>query len=221
MNIRDHSNLNALDHIRPSGKARLFDYVALDLETTGLNPKTESIIWFGAIRIRRGNIVLGDIFNEIVRPTNIINPNSIQYHGIVPEMVSTARLLDDAFDDFIRYVGVDIIIAHHARFDMAFLNKLMIKKYNFPMQNLVLDTLLLSREILFPAHHVYPFGINLKSKHLSLHEITKHYGVDDMYYRHTAIGDALAAGLIFQRVLSKIERQGIDSLRTLINRGAV
>lgn len=221
LNIHDNLNLSALDHIKASTKARLFDYVVIDLETTGLNPEIESIIWFGAFRIRKGNILLGDHFNELAKPTTDIKPSSMKYHGIVPEMVSTARDVGDIFDDFIRYIGVDIIIAHYARFDMAFLNRLMKKRYNFPIQNLVLDTFILSKEILFPPHHVYPFGIDLKSKQLSLHEMTKHYGVDNIYYRHTAIGDALAAGLIFQRILSKIEQQGRGSLRTLIKVGAV
>ena len=220
LNIHDNLNLAALDHIKPSKKGRLFDYVVIDLETTGLDPQTDSIIWFGAFRIKGGNILLGDHFNELAKPSTDIKPSSMRYHGIVPEMVSTARAVGDVFDDFIQYIGTDIIIAHYARFDMAFLNRLMKKRYNLTIQNLVLDTFLLSKEILFPPH-IYPFGINLNLKQLSLHEMAKHYGVDDIYYRHTAIGDALAAGLIFQRILSKIEQEGRGSLKTLINVGAI
>jgi DNA polymerase III epsilon subunit family exonuclease len=163
---------------------------------------------------------LGNVFHDLIRPGIRIPPSSIKIHGIVPDMVYNARQIDDVFDDFLSFIGVDILIAHNACFDLGFLNAVMKRKFAFPIQNLTLDTLLLCKEIAFPSHHMYPYGINLRSIEFSLDAIAKHYGID-LYHRHTALGDALAAGMIFQRVLTKAESQGRGKLKTLIKHGAI
>jgi len=220
-NISDlaRSNLTALDHIDVNKEARSFGYVIVDLETTGLNLKYDQVLSIGAFRVVDSRIRLGDMFNRLVNPGRYLNPESIKVHEIVPDMLSEASPLSVVLDDFLSFLGTDILVAHYAAFDLHFLNTSMRNKYEFPLQNLVLDTIPLCRNIAFPPHH-YPYGIDLNSVPSSLDEIAKHFGID-IFQRHTAIGDALATAMILQRVIARSERVGKGKLKDLIKAGAL
>jgi len=212
---RARNNLNSLDHISLNNNIRSYNYAVIDLETTGLDFKNDEILSIGAIRVIDGRIQLGDIFNELVKSSIYIPPSSIKIHKIVPEMVSDALPIKEVFYNFLEYLGDNIIVAHNARFDMNFLNILMKKYYGFLLQNLVLDTMHMCRNIIFPPHHQYPYGIDLNSKQYGLDGITKYLGID-IYQRHTAIGDAFATAMVFQRVISRLEKLEQYQLKTLI-----
>ena len=186
----------------------------VDLETTGLNLAHDRVVSVGAYRMVEGHIRLGEVFNELVNPGRDIPPSSIKIHGIVPDLVAEARSAWEVFKDFLPFLGVDVLVAHHARFDLHFINKVMRRSFGFPLQNLVLDTVLACRAIAFPPDP-YPYGIDLDHRQYSLYNVAKYFGIE-IHQRHTALGDALATAMIFQRILVRLEEMGRDSLRNLI-----
>ena len=143
-------NLKALDSLDGSRPARSYSYVAVDLETTGLDLSQSRILSIGAVRIREGRIHMVRMFNQLVNPGMDIPPESITIHGIVPEMVKNAPSGPEVINLFLEYLGDDILMAHHAAFDLNFLNLLMLGCHGFYLQNLVIDTRLLYRHILLP-----------------------------------------------------------------------
>lgn len=212
-------NLAALDHIDVSEDARSFRYVVVDLETTGLSLRYDQVLSVGAFRIVDSRVKLGEMFNRLVNPGRYIHPDSIKVHEIVPDMLAEASPLSDVLDEFLAFLGKDILVAHHAVFDLSFLNSSMKKKYGFPLQNLVLDTIPLCREIAFPPHE-YPYGLDLDRGPSGLDEIARHFGID-IHQRHTAIGDALATAMVFQRVMARSEKMELGRLKDFIKAGAI
>lgn len=208
------ANLSALDHLDSDRKASTYQYVVFDLETTGLNLKTDRVVSVGAFRIVEGRIRLDDIYFELINPGRNISNASIKIHGVVPDMVLTARSASEVFDDFLAYLGNDILVAHHAPFDLHFINKTMIRKYDFPLQNVALDTAVLCRNLLFSTHP-YPYGFRVNHSKSSLDAVAKHFDIQ-IHDRHTSLGDALAAAMIFQRILTRIEKAGSGTLKTLL-----
>jgi len=208
------ANLASLDHLDRSCKVRHCRYVVVDLETTGLDVERDRIVSVGAVRIEDGRILLGQVFDELVNPGRRIPLASTRIHGITKEMVRHARSEEDVCTDFMAFLGRDIIVAHHARFDLHFLNRVMRNMHGFPLQNLVLDTVPLCRTIVFPPHP-YPYGIDLNSMQFSLDAVAKHFAID-IQGRHTALGDAMATAMIFQRIISMLESQGQGSLNELV-----
>ncbi len=213
------TNLTALDHLKLSRKARSYRYVVFDLETTGLNLRHDRVVSIGAFGVVDGHVRLGDMFNELVNPGRDIPPASIKVHGIVPDMVAEARAVEEVFDDFLAFLGVDILVAHHAFFDLRFIDKAMRRRHAFPLQNLVLDTVAMCRAIAFPPHR-YPYGINLDDRRYSLDALAKHFGIE-VQQRHTALGDALATAMIFQRILARLEKRGPGQLHNLVDVASV
>jgi DNA polymerase III subunit epsilon len=211
------ANLKALDHLDPSLPAQALRYVAVDLETTGLNLRRDRVVSIGAVRIIEGRIQLSQVFNEIINPGREIPRSSIELHGIVPASVAQARSADEVFQDFLGFLGQDILVAHHVGFDLYFLNRLMKQKHGFPLQNLALDTVELCRAIVFlplqPPSRISGF----QARH-TLEDAAKHFGIE-IWDRHTAMGDAMATAMIFQRILDRVNKSS-GRLGRLIKSGA-
>ncbi|MBR5442206.1 MAG: hypothetical protein IKV44_04565, partial [Clostridia bacterium] len=81
------------------------DYTVLDLETTGLNPKTDLIIEFAAVKVRGGKVV--DTFQSLCDPGFPIPPQIEMITGITTEMVRNAPNPRSVLPDFLAFVGDD------------------------------------------------------------------------------------------------------------------
>jgi DNA polymerase III subunit epsilon len=207
------TNLSALDHLRLNQSARSLRYVVLDLETTGLSLTRDRVVSLAAFRIVKGRILLGDAFNSLVDPGRSISTSSIKIHGIVPSMVARAPGFADVFDQFLRYLGTDILVGYNVWFDLHFLNVHMQQTYGFPLQNLALDAQSMCQKVGFsPNSRSYPIRSNGSQ---NLDAAAKHLGIE-IHERHTARGDALATAMIFQRILAEIEKKGPGRLRNLL-----
>lgn len=225
------ANLTALDHLDGSKPAGSFGYTVVDIETTGLDLKQSRIVSIGAFKMRKNRIHLGAMFNQLVNPDREFSPASIAVHGIVPAMVATAPSGPEALDAFLHYLDGDILVAHNAWFDMAFINRLMCAHHGFALQNMVIDSLPLCELLLLPKiSQPMPRKPKLlgrgalqparRSNHQSLEAIANHLGIR-IHRRHSAVGDALATAMIFQRILAKLEHRGQGRLKELIRFGAI
>ncbi len=209
---RARHNLEALDGLEPSASALSHRFVVVDLETTGMDPRKDRVVSVGAFRVVDGRVRVGDVFDELVNPGRYIPVESIYVHAIVPDMIRSARMAWEVFDDFLEYLGHDIVVAHYARFDMFFINRVMRQQHGFRLQNLVVDTVLMCRHALLEPD---PYGQRKGAKRCSLDALAARYGID-VPERHTALGDALATALIFQRLLVELKRAGWGTLKDLV-----
>ncbi len=211
------TNLGALNGLSPGKPARQHRFVVVDLETTGLDPKKDRVVSVGAFRVVDGRVRLGEVFNELVNPGRKIPVESIRIHAIMPDTIRNARMAWEVFDDFLAFLGTDILVAHHARFDLFFINWVMREQYGFRLQNLVVDTVLMCRHALLEPD---PYGQRRGAKRCSLDALAERYGIH-VPERHTALGDALATAMIFQRLLLEMERAGWGNLRDLVRLAGV
>jgi DNA polymerase-3 subunit epsilon len=175
------------------------------------------VVSVGALRMVEGRVRLGEVFDELVNPGRDIPVESIKVHAIVPDMIADARPAGEVFEDLMRFVGMDVIVAHYAPFDLHFLNKIMRVRYGFPLQNLILDTVKICRASLLTPD---PHGVYMDYRKCGLDALAERYGLE-MPERHTALGDALATALVFQRLLLHLEQTERGSMGELIRIGAV
>jgi DNA polymerase-3 subunit epsilon len=210
-----YANLHALDHLSLKQKVKNLRFVVLDLETTGLNLTCDHVVSMAAYRVVEGRIRLGDNFNSLVNPDRTIPSSAVRIHGIVPSMVARAPLFEEVFDQFLSYLGTDILVGYHVKFDLNFLNICMQQRFGFPLQNLVIDAMLMCRNILFPRH-LRSYALKYKGDR-DLDAVAKHFGIQ-IHDRHTAQGDALATAMIFQRILAELEQTGPGRLRDLLSK---
>lgn len=210
------ANLRALDHLDVDQPARSLRYVVFDLETTGLDFNRDRVVSAAAYRVVDGRIALGDVFSSLVSPGRDIPSAAVKIHGIIPSMVDDAPSFAEVFEQFIDYLGTDILVGYHVGFDLHFLNIYMRKAHGFPVQNLVLDAQYMCRKVCFPQH-LRAYAGRLKGSQ-DLDTVARHFGIE-IPERHTATGDALATAMIFQRILSELEKNGPIRLKNLLAAG--
>jgi len=175
-------------------------YTVFDTETTGLNPSQgDEIISIGAIRIINCNLLNEENFDQLIDPRRSLPFESIRIHGIKPEMLQNQPVIDKVLPLFHKFSEDTILVAHNAAFDMRMLQVKEIKT-GVKFTNPVLDTLLLSAV-------VHPF----QEDH-NLEAIAERLGVS-IVGRHTALGDAIATGEIFLKLIPLLTKQGIHTLK--------
>ncbi len=138
----------------PSGGVapRSPDWVAFDLETTGLSPRGDRIIEIGAVRFTREGVV--DTFATLVDP-GVPIPLAIQrLCGIDDGMVGAAPPAEAAVGRLAEFAGGATLVAHSAAFDLGFCAA--VRPDDFARRGCV-DTLELSR-ILMPAAPSHSLG---------------------------------------------------------------
>ena len=81
----------------------LQDYVCIDLETTGLQPKTDRMIEIGAVKVHNGEII--ERFETLVNPQRNLEERITMLTGIRQEELAAAPVLDDVFPALYAFLG--------------------------------------------------------------------------------------------------------------------
>jgi DNA polymerase III epsilon subunit-like protein len=184
-----------------SGAAALRDleFVAIDLETTGLDPRTDVAVALAAIPFSGGRPRPEAGYTRLVNPGRPIPAASQAIHGIGDADVQDAPPVAEALAEFLRVCRGRPIVAHTAAFDLAIVNRAARGARLPALGGDVLDVGAL-------AHGLYPSWWDLSLEGLG--RLLEVEPVD----RHTAPGDALTAGLIFVKMVPFLERHGILTL---------
>ncbi|MBW2569248.1 MAG: DNA polymerase III subunit epsilon [Deltaproteobacteria bacterium] len=175
-------------------------FTVFDTETTGLDPRGgDKIISIGSVRIVNCRLLRDEHFEQFVDPERFLPFESIKIHGIQPEMLKGQPTIDKVLPFFYRFAEDTILVAHNAAFDMRML-QISEAETGIKFINPVLDTLLLSAV-------VHPTQDNH-----DLEAIAKRLGTS-IVGRHTALGDAIATGDIFLKLIPLLAKQGIYTLK--------
>ncbi|MEO5363298.1 MAG: DNA polymerase III subunit epsilon [Magnetococcus sp. DMHC-8] len=119
--------------------------VVLDTETTGLNPaEGHRIVEIGCVELLHTR--KGESFHRTVHPEREIPPEASRIHGITDEQVANAPRFAEVVDDFLTFIGDDVLVIHNAAFDVGFLNAELQRLHRRPLEMArVIDTMALAR----------------------------------------------------------------------------
>ena len=120
------------------------DYVAIDLETTGLNPATDTIVEYGAVKIEHGEPT--QTFSALVRQTAPLPPTIIALSGLNDATLKREGLPpEEALAAFLDFIGKSPLIGYNVAFDLSFLRAACTHHSQPPPTNLCRDLLPLAR----------------------------------------------------------------------------
>jgi DNA polymerase III subunit epsilon len=183
-------------------------WIALDLETTGLNPEEDRIVEIGAVAIHRGEIVLHDYFHRVLSGSGNVSAENRIIHGVTAKEQYDGAGLNDALDALLVWMNDAPLVGFFTEFDVKFLraaiashtNKTTAK--NFAAQRI---------DVARIAPTVFP-----DSKAKSLSEWSAALG-SPIKKQHRALADALATAHLLQRILSKLpaEKRSFGELQRL------
>ena len=167
------------------------EFVAFDLETTGLSSKTDRIIEIGAVIMKNGQEV--DRFQTFVDPERKLDKKIVDLTGITDEMLIGAPKIEDVLPKFVQFIGNRVLVAHNSDFDTGFI-RAECGRQGIPYTFTAADTLILSQNLL---QHLSKFKLDIVANALSLPEFNHHRAADD----------AVICGLIMSRLLKKLEEE--------------
>lgn len=99
--------------------ADLSDYTVIDVETTGFIPDYCDIIEYGALRVREGQVVAE--FQQLCNPGYEIDSFITAKTGITSEMLKGMPSPETVIDQFLTFLGNDVLVGHNTNFDINFL----------------------------------------------------------------------------------------------------
>lgn len=137
----------------PSGHvpARDSDFVVLDIETTGLNPKRDHIISLGAVRLSQQTIRPANALLQIWQsPTSV--GDSALVHGITDEQLLAGTKPEDALAEFLHFAQGAQLVAHHAAIEQQFLRKACLEYHGKACLLPFVDTLELEKQLVARRH---------------------------------------------------------------------
>ncbi len=176
---------------------QLESYIALDLETTGLNPKKDKIIEIGAVKVCDGNVV--DTFQTLVYPGIHIKEEVEKLTGISNEMVKYAYNINEVVPKFLEFAKDLPLVGHNIMFDYSFIKKAIVN-YGEAYERLGIDTLKLSRKFL----------PNLEKKNLNY--VCEYLNIKNENH-HRALNDALAAHIIFEKLKKQFYHSNLEQFQ--------
>ena len=171
------------------GRKMTENYTAIDVETTGLNPKTEKIIEVGAVKVRDGKIT--DRFESLIYPGRKLEERITALTGISDEMLKDAPVPEKVLPEFLEFIGEDVMLGHHLIFDYSFIKRAAVnlRLWDEKSDGSGIDTLKIARHFL----------MDLESR--SLPFLCRYFEIP--HKAHRAVNDAEAAALLYQRLLKE------------------
>jgi len=168
--------------------AQNLQFLAIDLETSGLNPYKHEIIEIGAVQFTLGG--LGREFSILIRPEKKMDPRARAVHQISKEEIDAKAVpLEQGLEAFMNYLPEGNWVFHNAPFDLSFLKQgFAAAKLKWP-ERAYYDHLQLSRKL------------RPKRESHALEAIKKELGIDTGA-AHRALADARATALAFLDILA-------------------
>lgn len=177
------------------------EIIAIDLETTGLDPYTDFIIEIGAVRFKEGEII--DTFSTLIDPGIPVPPRISALTGIYDDDVTGAPHINDVVHELRAFIGSAPLLGHRINFDVSFL-----QPFNVGLTNTLIDTYELA-SFLLPTAPRY----NLTS-------LTEQLGLSDLTNAHRALDDTIATCNLYWALWNKLLQLPLRTLRE-INKAAL
>jgi DNA polymerase III subunit epsilon len=182
------------------------EFVVFDLETTGLSASRCRICEIGAVRVRA--LAIEDTFETLVNPGSALPSYIAALTGIRDGDLREAPRAELAVRRFLGFSGDAPLVAHNARFDMAFLEREVEQLTGRRVAAPVVDTVWLARRLL-----------QRRSERFSLSSLAHFFGTSTSPC-HRALPDAVATAEILVSLLGLAQERGARTVSDVLELAA-
>jgi len=161
------------------------ELLALDLETTGLNPSKDHILSVGCVVVSRLSIPLACAAQRYVRQASAIPESSAVIHRITDDIAACGDDLPQVLAWLLSQLRGRVLLAHHAQIEQRFLDTACRAQFGTPFLAPTIDTLRLAHRRFTRRNDVF------QSNELRLFNLRQRYHLPPMM-AHNALNDALA-----------------------------
>ena len=175
------------------------DVVCFDIETTGLDKRTDKITEIGAVVLRDGEVV--EQFSTFADPERPLTREITELTGITDQMLEGAPSQAEAVNAFLDFVGDRPLAAHNAEFDMGFIAEAC-RRMGRSFENTSIDSLILAQNLL---PQLSKYKLDVVAAHLNL----------PAFNHHRAYDDAATVGYMLVPFFQMLRDQGVHSLQQI------
>ena len=164
--------------------------VALDCETTGLDPRRDEIVTVAAIPIRGTRILTSARFEAVALTARKSPPEAIKVHRILDADTRAGRPMAAIIPELLRFIGARPIVGYYTAFDVAMLDRYVERQIGIRLPNPVIDvsTLYYDRRYRHDWGHL--------TIDLSFARILRDLGIPALD-QHDAFNDALMTAMMY------------------------
>lgn len=196
-------------------------YRVLDVETSGLNPRSDALLAIGVVAIERGRVILPRHWYSLVRPPEglLVTADSIRIHGLMRDELAQAPLPEEVLPELLEQLAGHVLVVHVAAIDIAFLNQALQAHYSIKLRGPAIDTARLARTLHFNERYFSSGAAHAGSEPaVALRVLATQAGLP-VYAQHNALNDAITTAQLFLAQATRLESQGVQTLRDMIRAG--
>lgn len=174
-------------------------FVVVDVESTGLNLMTDTLISIGAVAVVNGRIALGDSFSIVLQQQQSSEKENILIHGISSAAQRDGIEPAEALLEFLEFLGNSRLVAFHVTFDLTMIRRAIRQYLGFGFKQEWLDL----------AYVMPALNSSLAGSHRVLDDWIGRFDIH-IEARHNALADALATAQLFQVAIYQAKNRKIN-----------
>lgn len=175
--------------------------VALDLETTGLDPRRHAIVSVGVVPFDLDRIRSDRSFYRVVRPRRDLEERSITIHGLTHEEVDAAPDFEQLAERLLEMLAGRVAVVHYHAIERRFLYEVFMRRFGEGVLFPLIDTLEIEKGVGQQSGFNPLSRFSRRPRSLRLADARRRYGLPE-YAPHHALTDALATAELFQAQLA-------------------
>ncbi|OFS19086.1 exonuclease domain-containing protein [Corynebacterium sp. HMSC04H06] len=169
------------------------ELLAVDMETTGLNPGRDRIVSVGWVPVCGRVIDLAGAGYHVVRGAEV--GESATIHLLTDDVLASGEAEDEVLKSLLAALRGRVLLAHFAGLEVGFVNAAARRHFGRVPRLEVVDTFGLERR------HMERMGTYPRGEDLRLANVRARYGLP-AYGSHNALGDALACAELYLAIVS-------------------
>lgn len=174
----------------PGTPADQLQLLAIDLETTGLDPTRDQALSVGYVPVDGRDIVLAGSAHMIICVEGEVGQSAV-LHGLTDDMIAAGRPMVEVLTATLAALKGRVLLAHYARIEEGFLSAACEKHFGAPLVVPVIDTIALHHRLLSQG-----FDDEARGNQLRLWNARRRYGLP-AYGAHEALTDAMACAELY------------------------
>lgn len=184
--------------------------LALDIETTGLDPAKDHVLSVGFVPVDGRSIVLAGARHQVIA-AGVEVGQSATVHGLTDDALVGGAVLLDAVAEVLASLSGRVLLAHFARIERDFLRAACERAWGARMPCVIVDTFELQRRLLTAR-----WGSEIPDGGLRLWTARRRYGLP-VYKAHEALTDALACAELYLAQSAELSAERPLTLAALVS----
>lgn len=183
--------------------------LAVDFETTGLDPLNDQMLSVGSIDMINNEIVLASTYHQVIKTKGELKEENVIIHQITDDAKAQGDELESVVADLLKLLTGKVMLVHFARIEKNFLQRACKKIYGVAPIFPIIDTLVIAKRRLDKRGLPYqPAELRLSNLR-DWHELPHHYA-------HNALNDALATAELLMAEVELMDSKGSPPLKSLL-----